>query len=113
MDCVDLSQECEVPRQCEASACRPDLQYHIGVLMEGTLRVASALLDQPMQPPGSTAEGSRGGPQALPESSRQPEHAVTSQADAVALGGASQALIRCVRRQHCLCPRCTGVLFDK
>ena len=69
------------------SACRPGMQYHVDVLMEGTLRVASALLDQPMQSPDSTAESSRGG------AARQPEQAAASQAPAIAPGGASQTLL--------------------
>ena len=68
------------------SACRPGMQYHIAVLMDGTMRVASALLDQPMQPSGSTAESSSGG------ASRQPEQAAASQAAAMAPAGASQTL---------------------
>ena len=61
------------------------MQHHIGVLMDGTLRVASDLLNQPMQPPGSTSEGSCG------EASRQQEHAAAS--DAIALEGTSQTLL--------------------
>ena len=82
-----VSNMCKCLDSMEFSACRPGMQYHIGVLMEGTLRVASALLDQPMQSSDSTAESSRGG------AARQPEQAAASQAPAIAPGGASQTLL--------------------
>ena len=70
----------------ESSACRPGMQYHIAVLMDGTMRVASALLDQPMEPSGSIAGSSSGG------AFRQPEQAAASQAAAIEPEGASLTL---------------------